>query len=66
MKSVFSKFNVYRWLILDLILVFIVLINVIGHYTSFRFDMTEDQRYSLSPGTEKFLNKVKSLTIELA
>jgi len=59
MKSVFSKFNVYRWLILGLILVFIVLINVIGHYTSFRFDMTEDQRYSLSPGTEKFLNKVK-------
>ena len=59
MKSVFSKFNVYRWLILVLILVFIVLINVIGHYTSFRFDMTEDQRYSLSPGTEKFLKGVK-------
>ncbi len=59
MKTIFSKFNLYRWLVLVLILVFIVLINIVGHYTSFRFDMTEDQRYSLSPGTEKFLNQVK-------
>ena len=59
MKTFFSKFNMYRWLILVLILVFIVLINVLGHYTSFRYDMTEDQRYSLSPGTEKFLKGVK-------
>lgn len=58
MKTFFSKFNMYRWLILVLILVFIVLINVLGHYTSFRYDMTEDQRYSLSPGTEKFLKGV--------
>ena len=49
----------FHWLILSIILVFIVLINVIGHYTSFRYDMTEDQRYSLSPGTETFLNRVK-------
>ena len=59
MKNIFSKFNIYRWLILSIILVFIVLINVVGHYTSFRYDMTEDQRYSLSPGTETFLNRVK-------
>ena len=59
MKNIFSKFNIYRWLILSIILVFIVLVNVVGHYTSFRYDMTEDQRYSLSPGTETFLNRVK-------
>ena len=59
MKTFFSKFNMYRWLILVLILVFIILINVLGHYTSFRYDMTEDQRYSLSPGSEKFLKGVK-------
>ena len=60
MKTFFSKFNVYRWLILVFILIFIVLVNVIGHYTSFRYDMTEDQRYSLSSGTETFLNRVKN------
>ena len=60
MKKVFSKFNLFRWLILVIILIFIVLINVIGHYTSFRYDMTQDQRYSLSSGTESFLQKIKT------
>ena len=59
MKDLFSKFNLYRWLILFVILVFIVLINIIGHYTSFRYDMTEDQRYSLSSGSESYLNQIK-------
>ena len=59
MKNIFSKFNLFRWLILVIILIFIVLINVIGHYTSFRYDMTQDQRYSLSSGTESFLQQVK-------
>ena len=59
MKTIFSVFNIYRWVILLIILVFIILINVIGHYTSFKYDMTEDQRYSLSSGTELYLNQVK-------
>ena len=59
MKNIFSKLNLFRWLILVIILIFIILINVIGHYTSFRYDMTQDQRYSLSSGTESFLQNVK-------
>ena len=59
MKYIFSKFNLYRWLILLVIVVFIILINIVGHYTSFRYDMTEDQRYSLSPGTETYLKHIK-------
>ena len=61
MKTIFSKFTLFRWMILVIIVIFIVLINVIGHYTSFRYDMTEDQRYSLSAGTESYLEKIKTL-----
>ena len=61
MKTIFSKFTLFRWMILVIIVILIVLINVIGHYTSFRYDMTEDQRYSLSTGTESYLEKIKTL-----
>ena len=57
MKNRISKFNVYQWLILAIILAGIVLINVISYYTSFKIDMTEDQRYSLSTGTKKYLSE---------
>jgi len=56
MNNKISKFNVYQWLILSIILAAIVLINVISYYTSFKIDMTEDQRYSLSEGTKKYLS----------
>ena len=40
-----------------IILAAIVLINVISYYTAFKIDMTEDQRYSLSEGTKKYLSE---------
>ena len=38
----------YQWTIFSIILVAVVLINIIGHFTSYRIDMTSDNRYSLT------------------
>jgi len=57
MNNKISKFNLYQWLIMAIILAAIVLINVISYYTAFKIDMTEDQRYSLSEGTKKYLSE---------
>ena len=60
MKKLF-KGNYYKWLIFAIVLIGIVFINIIGHYSSFRIDMTSDHRYSLSNGTISYLEKIKKL-----
>ncbi|MEN9303831.1 MAG: hypothetical protein RL264_2260 [Bacteroidota bacterium] len=45
----------FNWSMLIIVFVIIILINVISSLAYWRFDMTEDQRYSLAPSTEKFL-----------
>jgi ABC-2 type transport system permease protein len=47
--------GIYNWTFLIIIGVGIILINVIGSFVYKRWDITEDQRYSLSEGTIDFL-----------
>lgn len=61
MKPNLKKFNLYQWMVFSIILVGLVFINIIGHYTSFKIDMTADQRYSLADGTITYLEKIKKL-----
>ena len=51
----------YQWLIFSIILVGVVLINIIGHYTSYRIDMTSDNRYSLANGSVSYLKDIQKL-----
>lgn len=53
-KNNFFK-GFFNWTFLGIVVVAIVLINIISSYVGKRFDMTEDERYSLSQGTEDFL-----------
>lgn len=53
-KVVSSIFNLT---FLGIVLVAVILINVIGSMVYRRFDMTEDQRYSLANGTIEYLKK---------
>jgi ABC-2 type transport system permease protein len=48
--------GMYNWTFLAIVIVAIILINIISSYTSKRWDITEDQRYSLSNGTKEFLS----------
>ena len=51
----------YQWGIFVVILIAVVFINIIGHFTSFRIDMTSDHRYSLADGSVTYLKKIKRL-----
>jgi ABC-2 type transport system permease protein len=51
----------YQWGIFAVILIAVVFINIIGHFTSFRIDMTSDHRYSLADGSVTYLKKIKKL-----
>ena len=55
-----KRTNIKRSNILQLCLgiIIIVLVNIISYYLFTRFDLTAEQRYSLSPATKKL---VKSL-----
>lgn len=46
----------YNWTFLVIVIVAAVLVNVISSFVYERFDMTEDARYSLAPGTIEFLH----------
>lgn len=39
-----TKSAYYQWLIFSIVIIAVVLINIIGHFTSFRIDMTSDNR----------------------
>lgn len=50
----------YHWILLIFALTGAILVNIVATYTSKRFDMTDDQRYSLAPSTQEFLEKSDS------
>lgn len=54
-QSNFSK-GFYNWGSLLIIGIAVVMLNIISSFKYGRFDMTEDQRYSLSEGTIEFLS----------
>jgi len=47
--------NIYNWVLLLIVIGIVVICNIIGSFLYTRVDMTEDARYSLSPGTVSFL-----------
>lgn len=49
----------YNWIVLAIIVGVVVFLNIIGTFLYSRIDMTEDERYSLSAGSIKFLEKMK-------
>jgi len=49
----------FNWTYLFLFVVGVAFVNIIGSLLTMRLDMTEDQRYSLSEGTVKFLENDK-------
>lgn len=51
--------KIYNWAFFLIVLMIVILLNVIGSFMYSRIDMTEDQRYSLSPGTVSFLENKK-------
>lgn len=45
----------YNWTFLLVVVVAVILVNVISSFVYTRFDVTEDQRYSLAQGTKDYL-----------
>ncbi|MGB0914993.1 MAG: GldG family protein [Crocinitomicaceae bacterium] len=54
-KKKFIK-GIYNWTFLIIVIVAIILINIISSFVYERYDMTEDQRYSLADGTRSYLS----------
>lgn len=52
----------FNWTFLAVISGAIILVNIIGSLVNGRIDMTEDKRYSLTPGTIKFLEGTTNLS----
>ncbi len=52
--------GMYNWTFLVIVIVAIVLLNIISSFLSKRWDVTEDQRYSLTEGTIDYLTNEKS------
>lgn len=52
--------GIYNWTFLAIVIVAIILLNVISSLLNKRWDITEDQRYSLTEGTIDFLSNEKS------
>lgn len=46
---------------LILLLVVVVLVNLIGYYVFFRFDLTQEKRYTVSDGTKAYLKELKDV-----
>jgi len=49
--------GLYNWTFLMIVVVAVILINIISSFIYKRYDMTEDQRYSLDNGTVSFLEQ---------
>ena len=58
-KKIASK--LYNWTFLAIVIGAIVLVNIISSFVYHRYDMTADQRFSLSQGTVEFLNNSAKL-----
>lgn len=50
----------YYWILLGIVFVAVVLVNLISAYVNTKFDLTDDQRHSLSDATIDFLEKADS------
>jgi ABC-2 type transport system permease protein len=48
--------GIFNWSFLVIVLVGIVFVNIIASFINFRYDATEDKRYSLSDGTISYLS----------
>lgn len=46
----------FNWTFLIIVVVGLILVNIVSSFLYKRIDMTEDQRFSLSPGTIEFLS----------
>jgi ABC-2 type transport system permease protein len=55
-KANFSLKGLFNWGFLTITLIAIVFINIIASLVYVQFDMTDDQRYTLSNGTKTFLS----------
>lgn len=51
--------GLFNWTSLAIVSAVIILVNVIASYVDYRFDVTQDKRYSLSEGTKNFLSDEK-------
>ena len=51
-----NKFNSFLQLFTGIAIV--ILLNIIGNYVFYRFDLTAEKRYSLSPATKKLLKEL--------
>ena len=49
--------GLYNWTVLGIVLVGVILFNIINSFVYLRYDVTEDQRYSLGESTIEFLEK---------
>lgn len=58
-KRIISGF--YNWTLLAIVLTAVILLNIVSSFVYRRIDITEDQRFSLSPGTQEFLTKTDGL-----
>ncbi|MBI2257702.1 MAG: gliding motility-associated ABC transporter substrate-binding protein GldG [Flavobacteriia bacterium] len=54
-----SIFHLFNWTYFFFFILFIVLVNVIASFIYFRYDATEDKRYSLAEGTVEYLQDDK-------
>ncbi|MBI1836679.1 MAG: Gldg family protein [Flavobacteriia bacterium] len=59
-KNIFKGF--YNWTFLLIVIIGIIILNIISSYLNQRWDMTEDDRFSLAEGTELFLQNDKLIT----
>ncbi|XOV68791.1 MAG: GldG family protein [Fluviicola sp.] len=50
----------YHWILLGIVLAAVILFNLLGSLTNQKFDLTDDQRHSLSDSTIDFLEKADS------
>ena len=57
--------KIYNWTFLTIIIVSIILVNVISSFINSRYDMTNDQRYSLANGTISYLKNVDNFKTRL-
>ena len=57
--------GIYNYTFLGIILAAALLLNIISSFVYKRFDMTEDQRYSLANGTVDFLKNSENCRLSI-
>ncbi len=57
--------GIYSYTVLMIVIAGVILINIISSFVYKRFDMTEDQRFSLAPSTINFLEKADNFKSRL-